>query len=105
MRQSSRPESAEGGIEQESVESRPETDASTRDPSPSSANASPAVSFLLSSLSLFGLLGYEPPGRAAALKGAAMAFAFEKLIVYQKAGAFADAACTLTKGFPRGYLP
>ena len=33
-----------------------------------------------------------------------MPFAFEKLIVYQKAVAFADAACSLTKGFPRGYF-
>jgi len=33
-----------------------------------------------------------------------MAFVFEKLIVYQKAVAFADAVCTLTKGFPRGYF-
>jgi four helix bundle protein len=33
-----------------------------------------------------------------------MAFAFEKLAVYQKAVAFADAVCTLTKGFPRGYF-
>ena len=33
-----------------------------------------------------------------------MAFAFEKLIVYQKAVTFADAVCTLTKGFPRGYF-
>ncbi|MGC9455180.1 MAG: four helix bundle protein [Phycisphaerae bacterium] len=33
-----------------------------------------------------------------------MAFAFEKLQVYQKAIAFADAVCTLTKGFPRGYF-
>ena len=33
-----------------------------------------------------------------------MPFAFEKLIVYQKAVAFADAACALTKGFPRGYF-
>ena len=33
-----------------------------------------------------------------------MAFAFEKLLVYQKAVAFADAVCTLTKGFPRGYF-
>ena len=32
-----------------------------------------------------------------------VAFAFEKLIVYQKAVAFADAVCTVTKGFPRGY--
>jgi four helix bundle protein len=31
-----------------------------------------------------------------------MAFAFEKLIVYQKAIDFADAVCTLTKGSPRG---
>jgi len=31
-----------------------------------------------------------------------VAFAFEKLIVYQKAVAFADAVCTVTKGFPRG---
>ena len=31
-----------------------------------------------------------------------MAFAFGKLQVYQKAVAFADAVCTLTKGFPRG---
>jgi four helix bundle protein len=33
-----------------------------------------------------------------------MPFAFEKLIVYQKAVTFADAVCTLTKGFPRGYF-
>jgi four helix bundle protein len=33
-----------------------------------------------------------------------MPFAFEKLIVYQKAVAFADAACSLTKVFPRGYF-
>jgi four helix bundle protein len=33
-----------------------------------------------------------------------MAFAFEKLNVYQKAVAFADAVCSLTKGFPRGYF-
>jgi len=32
-----------------------------------------------------------------------VAFAFEKLIVYQKALDFADAICTLTRGFPRGY--
>ncbi len=33
-----------------------------------------------------------------------MAFAFEKLQVYQKAVTFADAACTLTRAFPRGYF-
>ena len=33
-----------------------------------------------------------------------MAFAFEKLFVYQKAVGFADAICSLTKGFPRGYF-
>jgi len=33
-----------------------------------------------------------------------VAFAFEKLSVYQKAVSFADAVCTLTKGFPRGYF-
>lgn len=33
-----------------------------------------------------------------------MAFAFEKLQVYQKAVAFADTVCTLTKDFPRGYF-
>jgi len=33
-----------------------------------------------------------------------MAFAFEKLLVYQKAVAFADAGCTLSKTFPRGYF-
>ena len=32
-----------------------------------------------------------------------MPFAFEKLKVYQKAVDFADAVCTLTKSFPRGY--
>ncbi len=32
-----------------------------------------------------------------------MAFAFEKLIVYQKAITFADAACATTEAFPRGY--
>jgi four helix bundle protein len=31
-----------------------------------------------------------------------MAFAFEKLIVYQKAIDFADCVCKLTDGFPRG---
>jgi len=30
-------------------------------------------------------------------------FAFEKLIDFQKAVTFADAACSLTKGFPQGY--
>jgi four helix bundle protein len=33
-----------------------------------------------------------------------MPFVFEKLIVYQEAVTFADAACSLTKGFPRGYF-
>ncbi len=33
-----------------------------------------------------------------------MTFAFEKLNVYQKAVSFADAVCSLTKGFPRGYF-
>jgi len=33
-----------------------------------------------------------------------MSFAFEKLLVYQKAVAFADAVCTQTRGFPRGYF-
>jgi hypothetical protein len=33
-----------------------------------------------------------------------MSFAFEKLVVYQKAVAFADAACSPTKDFPRGYF-
>lgn len=33
-----------------------------------------------------------------------MPFAFEKLIVYQKAVTFADAACSLTRDFPRGYF-
>lgn len=33
-----------------------------------------------------------------------MPFAFEKLIVYQKAVVFADACCSLTKDFPRGYF-
>jgi four helix bundle protein len=33
-----------------------------------------------------------------------MAFAFEKLQVYQKAVSFADEICALTKGFPRGYF-
>lgn len=32
-----------------------------------------------------------------------MAFAFEKLKVYQNSIDFADAVCTLTKSFPRGY--
>jgi four helix bundle protein len=32
-----------------------------------------------------------------------MAFAFEKLLVYQKSVSFADTVCTLTRGFPRGY--
>jgi four helix bundle protein len=33
-----------------------------------------------------------------------MAFAFEKLDVYQKAVSFADSVCTLTRQFPRGYF-
>ena len=33
-----------------------------------------------------------------------MAFAFEKLQVYQKSVAFADAICTLTRELPRGYF-
>jgi four helix bundle protein len=33
-----------------------------------------------------------------------MAFAFEKLIVYQMAITFADAVCTLTRDLPRGYF-
>jgi four helix bundle protein len=33
-----------------------------------------------------------------------MPFAFEKLQVYQKAVTFADAVCTLTRDFPRGYF-
>jgi len=32
-----------------------------------------------------------------------MAFAFEKLLVYQKSIDFADEACRLTEQFPRGY--
>ena len=32
-----------------------------------------------------------------------MAFTFEKLIVYQKAIAFADSVCARTEKFPRGY--
>ena len=32
-----------------------------------------------------------------------MAFAFEKLTVYQKSVDFADRACELTETFPRGY--
>jgi hypothetical protein len=32
-----------------------------------------------------------------------MAFAFEKLIVYQKAVDFADQVSALTEKFPRGY--
>ena len=33
-----------------------------------------------------------------------MAFAFEKLVVYPKAVAFADSVCTLTERFPCGYF-
>src|SRR5215813_958116 len=33
-----------------------------------------------------------------------MPFTFEKLHVYQKAVAFADEACTLTRSLPRGYF-
>jgi four helix bundle protein len=33
-----------------------------------------------------------------------MAFAFEKLHVYQKAVGFADEVCSLTRSFPRGYF-
>lgn len=32
-----------------------------------------------------------------------MAFAFEKLVVYQKAVDFADSVCGVTEQFPRGY--
>jgi four helix bundle protein len=33
-----------------------------------------------------------------------MAFAFEKLLVYQKAISFADNICTITRQLPRGYF-
>jgi four helix bundle protein len=33
-----------------------------------------------------------------------MPFLFEKLLVYQKAVAFADAVCTFTRDLPRGYF-
>lgn len=33
-----------------------------------------------------------------------MSFAFEKLLVYQKAICFADAVCTITRDLPRGYF-
>jgi four helix bundle protein len=33
-----------------------------------------------------------------------LTFAFEKLLVYQKAIGFADAICTLTRDLPRGYF-
>jgi four helix bundle protein len=33
-----------------------------------------------------------------------MAFAFEKLQVYQKAITFADSVCTITRELPRGYF-
>jgi four helix bundle protein len=33
-----------------------------------------------------------------------MPFAFEKLLVYQKAIAFADSICNLTRDLPRGYF-
>lgn len=33
-----------------------------------------------------------------------MAFAFERLHVYQKAISFANEVCTLTRDFPRGYF-
>ncbi len=32
-----------------------------------------------------------------------MAFAFEKLLVYQRAIDFSDAVCAKSEGFPRGY--
>ena len=32
-----------------------------------------------------------------------MAFAFEKLVVYQKSVDFADQICAMTESFPRGY--
>ena len=32
-----------------------------------------------------------------------MAFAFEKLLIYQKVLAFADVVCSLTSGLPRGH--
>lgn len=35
--------------------------------------------------------------------GHQMAFAFEKLIVYQRAIEFADGTCQITSGFPRGF--
>jgi four helix bundle protein len=33
-----------------------------------------------------------------------MPFAFEKLVVYQRAVTFADTCCSLTRDFPRGYF-
>jgi len=38
------------------------------------------------------------------LGGHSIPFAFEKLNVYQKAIDFADAVCTLSRTFPRGYF-
>jgi hypothetical protein len=62
----------------------------------SSVRASPAVYFLLSTFWTGDVLPFWVRGYASV-----MAFAFEKLTVYQKAVAFADTVCTLTKGFPR----
>ena len=55
-----------------------------------------AIYFLLTTFSpllFFNLSSREPP----------MAFAFEKLLVYQKSVDFADQICSKTEGFPRGY--
>ena len=37
-------------------------------------------------------------------EGQRVAFAFEKLLVYQKAVDMADGVCSRTRDFPRGYL-
>jgi four helix bundle protein len=55
--------------------------------------------------SLLGLLStfYSLLKASVILERIEMAFAFEKLIVYQKAVDFADSICQATDGFPRGY--
>ena len=53
-----------------------------------------AIYFLLSTLSPL-LFSYSADHL--------MAFAFEKLIVYQKSVDFADQICSRTESFPRGY--
>jgi hypothetical protein len=47
---------------------------------------------------------WKPTGLTRRPYRARVAFSFEKLLVYQKTVAFADAVCGAPRRFPRGYF-